>query len=284
MKPASLKKPAGLPLVAEPNPNRYQMLEAPPSSPLRELLLRSSTRLSESLATVPYTPHRASNISVKAFLEPLLLPTASVKDLALTCALLCSSAFDHSGILSWIPSHLSSLATSSFSELSCAYLAELGDGNHDVVVPPEKRLVLELMPEILPLLKERIQESSINKSDESDEVPVGFAILAAFQFRWFITQVDYPHLGKLCGLVIPCALTAVDHWSAVVKGQGMISLAHIGRNVDAAELGGYVDAVLDACCQNTASDDEIWHHVVEASVVLVTLTQRSNPRSPWYIH
>ncbi|KOM39141.1 hypothetical protein LR48_Vigan03g252300 [Vigna angularis] len=262
------------------------MLEAPPSSPLRELLLRSSTRLSESLATVPYTPHRASNISVKAFLEPLLLPTASVKDLALAYALLCSSAFDHSGILSWIPSHLSSLATSSFSELSCAYL---GDGNRDGVVPPEKRLVLELMPEVLPLLKERIQESSINKSDETDEfsaasarVPVGFAILAAFQFRWFITQVDYPHLGKLCGLVIPCALTAVDHWSAVVKGQGMISLAHIGRNVDAAELGGYVDAVLDACCQNTACDDEIWHHVVEASVVLVTLTQRSNPRSPWF--
>jgi len=64
----------------------------------------------------------------------------------------------------------------------------------------------------------------------------------------------------------------------------MISLAHIGKNVDAAELGGYVDAVLDACCQNTASDDEIWHLVVEASVVLVTLTQRNNPRSPWYIH
>ena len=78
------------------------------------------------------------------------------------------------------------------------YLAELGDGNRDDVVPPEKRLVLELMPEVLPLLKERIQESSIDKSDESDEfsaasarVPVGFAILAAFQFRWFITQVGY---------------------------------------------------------------------------------------------
>lgn len=57
--------------------------------------------------------------------------------------------------------------------------------------------MLELMPEVLPLLKERIQESSIDKSDESDEfsaasarVPVGFAILAAFQFRWFITQVS----------------------------------------------------------------------------------------------
>lgn len=154
---------------------------------------------------------------------------------------------------------------------------------------PEKRLVLELMPEVLPFLKERIKESAIDKSDDSDEfsaasarVPVGFAIVAAFQFRWFVTQVDYPHLGKLCGLVIPCALTAVDHWSPAVKGQGMICLAHVGKNVDAAELGGYVDVILDACCQNMASDDEIWNHVVEASVVLVALTQKSNPRSPWF--
>ncbi|KAL2955473.1 hypothetical protein AAZX31_18G030800 [Glycine max] len=261
-------------------------MESPsPPSPFRDLLLRLSTGIAESLATVPYTPHQSSNVSVKAFLEPLLVPTATVRDFALACALISSStAVDSSGILSWIPSNLSSLATSSFSDLSRAYL-----GNRDLAVPPEKRLVLELMPEVLPFLKERIKESSIDVSDETDEfsaatarVPVGFAILAAFQFRWFVTQVDYPHLGKLCGLVIPCALTAVDHWSPVVKGQGMISLMHVGKNVDAAQLGGYVDVILDACCQNTASDDEIWHHVVEASVVLVTLTQRSNPRSPWF--
>ncbi|KAL2333325.1 hypothetical protein Fmac_014538 [Flemingia macrophylla] len=267
------------------------MSEAPPSqtSPLRDLLLRLSTGMAESLAIVPYTPHRSFNVSVKAFLEPLLGTTTTVKDFALACALLSSSSFDSSGVLSWIPGHLSALATSSFSELSRAHLAELSDRNRDLSAPPEKMLVLELIPEVLPFLKERIRESSIDKSDESDEfsaasarAPVGFAILAAFQFRWFVSQVDYPHLGKLCGLVIPCALTAVDHWSPVVKGQGMISLSHVGRNVDAAELGGYADVILDACCQNTASDDEIWHHVVEASVVLVTLTQRSNPRSPWF--
>ena len=55
---------------------------------------------------------------------------------------------------------------------------------------------MELVPEVLPLLKERIKESSIDKSDESDEfsaasarVPVGFAVLAAYQLRWFVTQV-----------------------------------------------------------------------------------------------
>ncbi|XP_027334706.1 uncharacterized protein At2g39910 isoform X2 [Abrus precatorius] len=280
------------------------MSEPSSSSTFRNLLLRSSARIAESLATIPYTPHQSSNVSVKAFLEPLLQTTdsstidTSIKDFTLACALLSSSTFDSSPLLSWIPIHLSSLATSSFFELSHAYLDEFDERNSQRLaalglnrdlVPPEKRLMLELMPLVLPFLKERIKESSIDKCDETDEfsaasarAPVGFAILAAFQFRWFVTQVDDPHLGKLCGLVIPCALTAVDHWSPAVKGQGMISLRHIGKNVHATELGGYVDVILDACCQNTASDDEIWHHVVEASVVLVTLTQRGNPRSPWF--
>lgn len=33
----------------------------------------------------------------------------------------------------------------------------------------------------------------------------------------FGLQVSYPYLGKLCGLAIPCALTALDHWSPEVK-------------------------------------------------------------------
>lgn len=64
------------------------------------------------------------------------------------------------------------------------------------LVPAQKRLLLELLPEVLPFLKDGIKESSIDKSDECDEfsaasarVPVGFAILAAHQLRWFITQV-----------------------------------------------------------------------------------------------
>jgi hypothetical protein len=46
------------------------------------------------------------------------------------------------------------------------------------------------------LLKERIKESSIDNSDEGHEVsaasarvPVGFAVVAAYQFRWVVTQV-----------------------------------------------------------------------------------------------
>ncbi|AES71094.2 hypothetical protein MtrunA17_Chr3g0112991 [Medicago truncatula] len=268
------------------------------SSTLQETLLRLSNSITSSLAATSYTPPKTATISVKAFLEPLLTPTNSIKDFALACALLSSSTLINSELLSWIPNHLSSLASASFFELSQIYLTVFNNRNTEKVaelgldcdlVPPEKRLLIELFPELVPILKERIKESSFDKSDEFDEfsaasarVPVGFAILAAYQFRWFVTQVDYPHLGKLCGWVIPCALTAVDHWSPEVKGQGMVSFAHLGKNVDAAELGGFEDVILDACCQNIAADDEVWDCVVEASITLMSLTQKSNPRSPWF--
>ena len=35
----------------------------------------------------------------------------------------------------------------------------------------------------------------------------------------FVFQVSYPKLGDLCWLVIPCALTTLDHWSPEVKVQ-----------------------------------------------------------------
>ncbi|KAE9594341.1 hypothetical protein Lal_00001341 [Lupinus albus] len=280
------------------------------SSPLRDLLFRLSQPIAESLINTPYIPHETSNVSVKSFLHSLLLTTShsntkaihdSIKDFVLASSLLSFSSHftpEYSSFLSWIPNHLSSLAIDSFSQLSDAYVTFFNERNSIRVselgfdvesVSNEKRLVLELMPQVLPFLKDRIKESSIDKSDENDEfsaasarVPVGFAVIAACQFRWFVTQVGFPHLGKLCGLVIPCALTAVDHWSPEVKGQGMASLMHIGKNVDTSELGGYQDVILDACCQNIASSDEIWHPVVETSIILVTLTQRSNPRSPWF--
>lgn len=64
------------------------------------------------------------------------------------------------------------------------------------VVESEKKLLIELIPEVLPSLKDKIKESAIDASDESDgisaasaRVPVAYAVLAAYQFRWFVTQV-----------------------------------------------------------------------------------------------
>lgn len=61
----------------------------------------------------------------------------------------------------------------------------------------------------------------------------------------------------------------------------MLSFIHLLKNVSSNDLGLYGDVVLDACCQNIASDDEIWIHVVELSVLLVTKLHPNNPRTSW---
>ncbi|XP_027161417.1 uncharacterized protein At2g39910 isoform X3 [Coffea eugenioides] len=276
-------------------------------------LLQSLALLSESigneLSEAHYTPPpQASNVSIKSLLFSLLTSNAEfssetdvikakTRDFILCCGALASaldSAYDQ---LSWIPSSLSSTATSALKDLAVAYYDSFHGGDETVkiggeleldlkFVPKEKRLVVEFMPQVLPLLKDKIKESSIGTADDisaaSAGVPVAYAIVAAYQLRWLVTQVDYPYLGRLCALVIPSALTALDHWSPQVKGQGMLSFIHLAKNVNAAEIGWYEDVILDACCQNIASSEEIWQDVVEMSVLLVTFTQRSNPRSPWY--
>ena len=64
----------------------------------------------------------------------------------------------------------------------------------------------------------------------------------------------------------------------------MISFIHLAKNVNVAELGGFGDVILDACCQNIVSSDEIWQHAVEMSVLFVTSLQKKNPRSTWYVY
>ena len=124
-------------------------------------------------------------------------------------------------MLSWIPKNLAIEANSAFKELSKAYVgSDLGGKNErrisellgvvcggDGLVNEEKRLVIELLPEVLPLLKDAIKESSIDKSADGDEIsaasaraPVGSAIVAAYQFRWFVTQVCV--LGLFCSLIV----------------------------------------------------------------------------------
>jgi len=126
-------------------------------------------------------------------------------------------------LLSWIPKNLAIEANSAFNELSNAYaesdlgarnerriselLGVMSGGDGDGLVNEEKRLVIELLPEVLPLLKDGIKESSIDKSADGDEIsaasaraPVGSAIVAAYQFRWFVTQVCV--LGLFCSLIV----------------------------------------------------------------------------------
>lgn len=56
--------------------------------------------------------------------------------------------------------------------------------------------MVELLPVVLPELKDGIERSSMGKDSDAEDVsapmarkPVGYAILAAHQLRWFVTQV-----------------------------------------------------------------------------------------------
>ncbi|CAN8317409.1 unnamed protein product [Cochlearia groenlandica] len=253
------------------------------ASDLHSRLLRLSKPIAEILRSTKYTPQESSKVSTKDILLSLLPNTsspllineeASIKSLALACALLSSSRSSTHELLTWIPETLSAAGESTFLEISKDYF----NGS-----------VIEMLPIVLPELKDMILGSSIGNNSDEDDVsasmarkPVGYAIIAAHQLRWFVSQVEKPELARFCNLVVPCALTALDHWSPQVKGQGMISFVHLAKNVSSGDLGSYGDVVLDACCQNIASDDEIWIHVVELSVLLVTKIHPNNPRSSWH--
>ncbi|KAI3783450.1 hypothetical protein L1987_42532 [Smallanthus sonchifolius] len=255
------------------------------TSDLHSTLILLSESIRESLSRTFNKPPDSSDVSVKSLLESLLPPTNEtdfqtvLTNFSLLCAALVASQTSTYDQLSWIPVSLSASADSAFRELQKAF------SDHQ-----SKDLLVELMPGVLPLLKSSIKESSIDKEDaDGDEVsaasarvPVAYAIVAAYQFKWLVTQIDLQLLGNLCYLIIPCALTALDHWSPEVKGQGMVTLIHLAKHVSCSEFSLYEDVMLDACCQNIASSDEIWEHVVEMSVLLVTCTQQNNPRSSWF--
>ncbi|KAL5998364.1 hypothetical protein ACLOJK_009304 [Asimina triloba] len=274
---------------------------------LSHVLTRLREPIREALSIAPYAPPDGPVISVKANLLSLIPPKPTenirteIRDFCLCCAALASAAAAND-TLSWIPGELSESATVAVSELAEAvYCASYGDeligaGNSDSdfsSAPKESRLAALLMPDVLPLLKGVMKESSIGSDDDefsaaSARAPVAEAVVAAHQLRWFVTQesfnslgwdgtllpnvcslkVEYPYLGKLCSMVLPCVLTALDHWSPGVKGQGILSLIHLAKNVNAAELGFYEEVLLDECCRNIVSVDELWHHVVEMSVLL----------------
>lgn len=255
-------------------------------SNFHNLIIRLSEPIQHALSPTPYKPPESSNISIKTLLQSYL-PNTQQKDstfesiltnFILLCAALCSSQTSTYDQLTWVPVSLSDAANEAFRELRKGYFEDEG-----------KDVVVEMMVKVLGVVKMRIKESGIGEDEDGGEVgansarvPVAYAIVAAYQFKWLLTQVDISQLGKLSTLIIPCALTALDHWSPEVKGQGMITFIHLAKHVKAAEFSLYEDVILDACCQNIASDDEIWEYVVEMSVLLVTSTQQNNPRSSWY--
>lgn len=173
-------------------------------------------KLGESISKTKYKPPEGSNVSVKSALESLFPQNDTVsdtsktliceiRDFSLLCAALASSQFSTSEHLLWIPNSLAIAASSGFQELAKGFCSTYNVENLRNVselglelslLSDEQKLVVELMPQVMPLLKDKINESSVDKSDDADEItaasaraPVAYAIVASYQLRWFVTQV-----------------------------------------------------------------------------------------------
>uniref|UniRef100_A0A0E0ADR2 Uncharacterized protein n=1 Tax=Oryza glumipatula TaxID=40148 RepID=A0A0E0ADR2_9ORYZ len=229
----------------------------------RDALLRIAAPLRDSLAAAPYAPPEGSSTSTKSLLSSLLpsshpqapaggggARSKEAAGLLLFCAAARAASPEYPA-LHWVPVALSDAAAAAVEEMAAA------GGWGDV-----GEMVVGMMPEVVPPLKDVVKATCVDTEEEEigkEKPPKEHAVVAAHQFRWLVSQVTYPKLGDLCWLVIPCALTALDHWSPEVKEQGMVSFMHIAKSVKATELNLYEDAILDACCHNIPADDELWY-------------------------
>lgn len=282
---------------------------------LDQKILQLSNRILEILSSTQQNHSDGKSAEIKSALESLLpvkdgqwslkdtTETQKITGLFLCCAALASPNANMAALMSWIPKKLQVVAAETIRDLSKAVYSDPEQnplnvvGNYSISYSDkgldltkigfEKRLVIEIIPIIFPMIKDAIKSSCSNfKDDELDadfcSASVTPSVIASHQMRWCLKQIQHPYIGPLCTLVIPCALTALDHWSPEVKGQGMIAFVHLAKNLNSAELFWYKDVILDATCRNISGSEQLWQSVVEMSVTLVTCIEGRNPRGHWY--
>ncbi|KAL0740145.1 hypothetical protein Bca4012_081658 [Brassica carinata] len=222
------------------------------------------------------TPQQeSSKVSTKDLLLSLLLPNtsspheqdslASIKSLALACALLSSSRSSTHELLSWIPESLSTAGDSALSEISQDYFR--GGSNDD---GKKMRVVVELLPVVLPDLKDTIEGSSMGKNgDDADDVSAA--------------MTRQPVACWLCCPSCSPAQVVCDSETGIGEGLqlgGSLCFDSTGPLVSTSQSNSFGTGY----DKNIASDDEIWIHVVELSVLLMTKLHPNNPRSSWIMN
>jgi hypothetical protein len=88
---------------------------------------------------------------------------------------------------------------------------------------------------------------------------------------FILAVVSYTQFALLCRYMLVGILSdIVSIWLET----GMVSFMHIAKNVKVTELSLYEDAILDSCCRNIPADDELWYHIVEVLVLLLTFAPK----------
>jgi hypothetical protein len=149
-----------------------------------------------------------------------------------------------------------------------------------------QRIVLAHLAEFLsslhPILRTKADGSDEASFRVSQESPLGASVVAAHQLSFIVRSIDFPNLGPVISKAMPCVLTAVDHWSPLVKKQGLQAIAHIVENATVAELGWFGEVTMDALCKSAVGcDEEVWPVVLPVLVKATLRIGGGDPRGKW---
>ncbi|KAL3684325.1 hypothetical protein R1sor_002347 [Riccia sorocarpa] len=213
-----------------------------------------------------------------------------VEGLILCCATFAGGDAEDSSAVLWTTKEHRELAKSLIISLHTFSVAYHAPGSKEVSTEEHSfsecscSLMAHHLPSLLPRLKQVIKgeagPSGEGVSDASSSL--SSSIVAAHQMEWCLRQLGRQNLASHVSLIMPCVLTAMDHFSREVKGYGMRSLLHVVQNSSAAEFQWNKDVVLDAVCRNLIGSEELWPVAVKLAVTTVTSYEGNNLRSSWY--
>ncbi|CAM6102160.1 unnamed protein product [Calypogeia fissa] len=220
-----------------------------------------------------------------------LLSEEKVEDFLLCCATFAGGNGEYEATAMWTSTELRDLSLNLLASLSDVVHpvgdTKVSNGRKSLSDTNITSLILENLSSVLPRIKQIIQDSSGNTgSDEillklSPEGTLGSSIVAANQMRWILSQLEHPNLGPHCKLVMPCVLTALDHFSPDVKRQAMRTCIHLAQNMNPTELRWYRDVTLDAVARSIVGCGDLWPVAVKMAVTMVTRIEGKNLRGSW---
>ncbi|KAG6549634.1 hypothetical protein Mapa_008612 [Marchantia paleacea] len=213
-----------------------------------------------------------------------------VEDLVLCCATFAGGDGDNVGSVLWTSDEHRELAISLFVSLHDSLRWCQGPGT---VVGFESNsssskcissVVSKNLPSLLSTLKQIIKGVS-GASGEGTSYANGSldsSIVAAHQMDWIVRQLEHADLESHSSLIVPCLLTALDHFSPEVKRRAMRSFLHVAKNMNPREFRWNKDVILEAVSRSLVGCEDLWPVAVKLAITTVTCCEGNNPRSSWY--
>ncbi|BBM98243.1 TELO2-interacting protein 2 [Marchantia polymorpha subsp. ruderalis] len=213
-----------------------------------------------------------------------------VEDLVLCCATFAGGDGDNVGSVLWTSDEHRELAISLLVSLHNSLRwchgpgTGLGLDRNSSSSKCISSVVSENLLSLLSTLKEIIKGDSGESGERTSYAngSVDSSIVAAHQMDWIVRQLEQADLESHRSLIIPCLLTALDHFSPEVKRRAMRSFLHVARNMNPKEFRWNKDVILEAVSRSLVGCEDLWPVAVKLAIATVTRCEGSNPRSPWY--